>query len=418
MTVQITKLSKGLTVATDPVPRAKSAAIGIWVDVGARHEPAELNGVSHMLEHMAFKGTGRRSARQIAEEIEAVGGHLNAYTSREQTAYVARILAEDVPLAVDILADILQNSAFDETELERERAVILQEIGQALDTPDDLIFDNLQEVAYPAQALGRTILGTPERVRGFGRGHLADYMAANYRAPTMILAASGAIDHDTLVALAERQFAGLANGGGSGHDAARYVGGEHRQERELEQVHLVLGLDGVTYEDPDFYASQVYATLLGGGMSSRLFQEIREIRGLAYSIYAFAASYVDTGLFGVYAGTGEAEAAEIVPVIIDEMAKSAEVSEEEVARARAQHKAGIVMSAESLSSRVEQLARQLLIFGRPIPIDEIVAKIDQVDTAAIRRIAGRVMSSAKPSLAAIGPLSRLESYDTLTARFG
>ncbi len=318
MTVQITKFSNGLTIATDPVPQAKSAAIGIWVDVGARHEPAELNGVSHMLEHMAFKGTARRSARQIAEEIEAVGGHLNAYTSREQTAYVARILAEDVPLAVDILSDILQNSVFDETELERERAVILQEIGQALDTPDDIIFDNLQEVAYPSQALGRTILGTPERVKGFGRAHLADYMAANYRAPTMILAASGAVDHDMLVALAESKFAGLRNGRGSTHEPARYVGGDHRTERELEQVHLLLGFDGVTYDDPDFYAAQVYATLLGGGMSSRLFQEVREIRGLAYSIYAFAASYVDTGMFGVYAGTGEGEAAEIVPVIVDE----------------------------------------------------------------------------------------------------
>ncbi len=418
MTVQITKFSNGLTIATDPVPQAKSAAIGIWVDVGARHEPAELNGVSHMLEHMAFKGTARRSARQIAEEIEAVGGHLNAYTSREQTAYVARILAEDVPLAVDILSDILQNSVFDETELERERAVILQEIGQALDTPDDIIFDNLQEVAYPSQALGRTILGTPERVKGFGRAHLADYMAANYRAPTMILAASGAVDHDMLVALAESKFAGLKNGRGSTHEPARYVGGDHRTERELEQVHLLLGFDGVTYDDPDFYASQVYATLLGGGMSSRLFQEVREIRGLAYSIYAFAASYVDTGMFGVYAGTGEGEAAEIVPVIVDEIANSAEVSEEEVARVRAQHKAGIVMSLESLSSRVEQLARQLLIFGRPIPIDEIVAKIDRVDAAAVRRMAEKVMSSVKPSMAAIGPLSRLESYDTLIARFG
>jgi predicted Zn-dependent peptidase len=234
----------------------------------------------------------------------------------------------------------------------------------------------------------------------------------------MILAASGAVDHDMLVALAESKFAGLKNGRGATHEPARYVGGDHRTERELEQVHLLLGFDGVTYDDPDFYASQVYATLLGGGMSSRLFQEVREIRGLAYSIYAFAASYVDTGMFGVYAGTGEGEAAEIVPVIVDEIANSAEVSEEEVARVRAQHKAGIVMSLESLSSRVEQLARQLLIFGRPIPIDEIVAKIDRVDAAAVRRMAEKVMSSVKPSMAAIGPLSRLESYDTLIARFG
>jgi predicted Zn-dependent peptidase len=389
------------------------------VNVGARHEPAALNGVSHMLEHMAFKGTERRSARGIAEEIEAVGGHLNAYTSREHTAYVARVLSADVPLAVDIIADILQNSVFDETELERERHVILQEIGQALDTPDDLVFDNLQEIAYPAQALGRTILGTPDRVRGFRRDDLASYMSANYRGPTMVLAAAGGVDHDALVALAQKQFGGLRNGGAVAHEPARYVGGDHRVEHDLEQVHLLLAFDGVTYDDPDFYAMQVYATLLGGGMSSRLFQEVREIRGLAYSIYAFAASYVDTGLFGVYAGTGEADVTELVPVIAEELAKPVQgVSEDEVARARAQHKAGTLMSLESSSSRVEQLARQLLIFGRPIPLDEVVAKIDEVDAAAIRRVAERVISSATPSLAAIGPLSRLESYDRLKARFG
>jgi len=419
MTVKITKLNNGLTIATDATPALKSAAIGIWVNVGARHEPVELNGVSHMLEHMAFKGTERRTARSIAEEIEAVGGHLNAYTSREHTAYVARVLSADVPLAVDIISDILQNSAFDQTELERERQVILQEIGQALDTPDDLIFDNLQEIAYPAQALGRTILGTPERVRGFRRDDLASYMSANYRGPTMILAAAGGVDHDDLVALAQKQLGGLGNGNVSSHDPAHYVGGDHRQERDLEQVHLLLGFDGVTYDDPDFYAMQVYATLLGGGMSSRLFQEVREIRGLAYSIYAFAASYVDTGLFGVYAGTGEAEVTELLPVIADELAKPvAGVSEDEVARARAQHKAGTLMSLESSSSRVEQLARQLLIFGRPIPLDEVVAKIDEVDASAIKRVAERVVSSSAPSLAAIGPLGRLETYDRLKARFG
>jgi len=419
MTVRITKLDNGLTVATDATPQLKSAALGIWVNVGARHEPAELNGVSHMLEHMAFKGTKRRSARGIAEEIEAVGGHLNAYTSREHTAYVARVLSADVPLAVDLISDILQHSVFDQTELERERAVILQEIGQALDTPDDLVFDNLQEIAYPSQALGRTILGTPERVRGFRRDDLASYMSANYRGPTMILAAAGGVDHDALVDLARTHLGGLSDGATSAHEPARYVGGDHRVVRDLEQVHLLLGFDGVTYDDPDFYAAQVYATLLGGGMSSRLFQEVREVRGLAYSIYAFAASYVDTGLFGVYVGTGEAEAAEIVPVIAEELAKPVtDVSDDEVARARAQHKAGTLMSLESSSSRVEQLARQLLIFGRPIPLDEVVAKIDQVDTAAIRRVAKRVVESSTPSLAAIGPLSRLESYDRVVTRFG
>src|SRR5258708_3297504 len=269
-----------------------------------RHEPAAINGVGHLLQHMAFKGTERASALAIAEEIEAVGGHLNAYTSREHTAYYAKVLKEDAPLAVDILADILQHSVFDPEELDRERTVILQEIGQAIDTPDDIIFDLFQERAYPDQAMGRPVLGRADIIGRIGRDTVAAYLHENYAAPRMVLAAAGNIDHDSLVAHAERVFAALPRVSAARTEPAIYVGGELREQRDLEQVHVALGFNGLAYTDPDHYAASVLSTALGGGMSSRLFQEIREKRGLVYTIYSFAHGYRDSGVFGVYAGTG------------------------------------------------------------------------------------------------------------------
>ncbi len=377
-----------------------------------------MNGVSHMLEHMAFKGTERRDARDIAEQIEAVGGYLNAYTSREQTAYFARVMKEDVPLAIDILADILQHSVFDESELARERDVVIQEIGQINDTPDDVIFDRLQEVAYPDQAMGRSILGTPDVVRGFRREVLAGYMADHYRGATMVLAAAGRVDHDAVVALAEEAFGSMPAGAPVSGEPAGYAGGPTLEERPLEQVHVVLAFEGVSFTDPDYYPTQVLSTVLGGGMSSRLFQEVRERRGLAYSVYSFASSYLDGGLFGVYAGTGEAEIADLVPVICEEISKVGHaVGEEELARARAQIKAGILMSLESSSSRCEQIGRQMLIYGRTLPVAELIAEIDGVDSDAVSRAAKRLAGSAAPSVAAIGPIAHLESYGDIAARF-
>ncbi len=419
MGVEITTLDNGLRVVSDAMPGLHTASVGVWVDAGARYETVDENGISHLLEHMAFKGTERRSARTIAEEIEAVGGHLNAYTSREQTAYYARVLSPDVPLAVDILADILQHSTFAEDELSRERQVVIQEIGQAEDTPDDIIYDLLQAVAYPEQPLGRPILGTADGVAGFQRATLAGYMQHHYRAPEMVLTASGGIDHRQLVALASEWFAGLSPAVDRQREPAVYGGGDYRQERDLEQAHVTLTFPGVSYDDADFQASQVYAMLLGGGMSSRLFQEVREKRGLAYSIYSFANSYLDGGLFTIYAGTGEKEAEDLLPLLADEVVKvAAKVSEEEVARARAQLKAGLLMSLESSSSRCEQIARQMLIFGQPLTVEDQLARIDAVDAATVSRVAGRLLGAGKPTLAAIGPIGRLEKYQRLTARFG
>ncbi|MBV8507286.1 MAG: insulinase family protein, partial [Alphaproteobacteria bacterium] len=366
MTTRVSRLANELRVATDTIQTVDTVSLGIWVDVGTRHEPAAVNGAAHFLEHMAFKGTERRSARDIAEEIEAVGGHLNAYTSRESTAYYAKVLKEDVPLALDMLADILQNSTFDPDELERERTVILQEIGQANDTPDDIIFDHFQECAYPEQAMGRPVLGRPEIIRSLARDAVVAYLRDHYGAQRMVLAAAGNIEHERLVDLADTLLSALPAERAVSTEPARYAGGDRRENRDLEQLHLVLGFPGVTLGDPDYYAASVLSTAFGGGMSSRLFQEIREKRGLVYAIHSFVHGYRDGGLFGIYAGTGEDEAAELVPALCDEALKLQDgFTEVELKRAKAQMKAGLLMSLESTSARCEQLAQHLLIYGTP-----------------------------------------------------
>jgi predicted Zn-dependent peptidase len=413
---QVSVLENGLRIVTDSMAEVATAAIGIWVDVGTRHEPEEINGVAHLLEHMAFKGTTRRSARAIAEEIENVGGHLNAYTSRESTAYYARVLQDDVPLAIDLLADILQHSVFDAEELQRERMVILQEIGQALDTPDDLIFDLFQEQAYPAQGLGRPVLGQAEIIRTIERDAVAEYQQTHYGASRMVLSAAGAVDHAEIVALAGACFGGLADRQGMALPPARYVGGDRRIEKDLEQVHLVLGFPSVSYTDPDYYAASVLSTLVAGGASSRLFQEIREKRGLVYSIYSFGAAYADGGLFGIYAGTGEDEVAELVPVLCGELVATADsLTEAEIARTRAQLKASLLMGLESSSSRADHFANHLLIHRRPLPNAEITALVDAVDGAAVARVARRIFSGP-PTVAALGPIGQVEEFDRIAGR--
>ncbi len=418
MSVRVTTLENGMRVLTDAMDSVETVSLGVWVDVGTRHEPAEVNGVAHLLEHMAFKGTERRSALDIAAEIEAVGGHLNAYTSREHTAYYAKVLKEDTALAVDILADILQHSVFDPKELERERAVILQEIGQAIDTPDDIIFDLFQERAFPDQAMGRPVLGRAEIVSRIDRDTVAGYMRRHYGAPGMLLAAAGNVDHDALVALARRAFMRLAGERTGRSEPARYVGGDLREERDLEQVHVVLGFPGFPFADEDYYAASVVSSALGGGMSSRLFQEVREKRGLVYAIYSFTHAYSDGGLFGIYAGTGEEEVEELMPVLCDEIRRLGEGLEPaELERARAQLKAGLLMSLESTTARCEQQAAHMLVFGQPLDLGEMVARIDAVDAAAVARVARR-LRAAPPTLTALGPIGRIEPYRRIAERLG
>lgn len=416
MTICLSSLRNGLRIATDRVETVDTVAIGVWVDVGTRHEPAMINGVAHFLEHMAFKGTERRSALAIAEEIEAVGGHLNAYTSRESTAYYAKVLKEDTPLALDILADILQHSTFEPEELERERQVILQEIGQANDTPDDIVFDYFQERAYPDQAMGQPVLGRPEIIRTLPREAVVGYLRDHYGAERMVLAASGNIAHERVVALAEELLSELPAHRPVVAEPARYAGGDRREERDLEQLHLVLGFPGLALDDPDYYAASVLSTAFGGGMSSRLFQEIRERRGLVYTIHSFAHSYRDTGLFGIYAGTGEEEAAELIPALCEEVRRlGAGLRPVELARAKAQMKAGLLMALESTSARCEQLAQHLLIHGTPFDPAEIVRRIEAVDEAAVGRVLAR-WHTAPPTLTALGPLARVESFGRVRER--
>jgi predicted Zn-dependent peptidase len=416
MTIRTTTLANGLRVITDSIPTVDTVSLGIWVDVGTRHEAPAINGVAHFLEHMAFKGTERRSARDIAEEIEAVGGHLNAYTSRESTAYYAKVLKEDVGLALDILADILLHSNFDPAEMERERQVILQEIGQANDTPDDIIFDHFQARAFPDQAMGRPVLGSPEIIRQLSREAVIGYLSGHYSAGRMVLSASGNLDHNRIVDMAETLLSEMPAERPVSTEPARYVGGEHRQARDLEQLHLVLGFPGLTLEDPDYYAASVLSTAFGGGMSSRLFQEIREKRGLVYTINSFAHSYRDGGLFGIYAGTGEDEATELVPVLCDETLRLADgFTDSELARAKAQMKAGLLMSLESTGARCEQMAQYMLIHGTPFDPAEMVQRIEAVDNDAIGRVVAR-WHSAPPTLAALGPVDELEDFERVRAR--
>ncbi|MGR3793946.1 M16 family metallopeptidase [Vannielia sp. SX4] len=406
-----------MRIVTEAMPGLASASVGLWINAGGRHERVEQNGIAHFLEHMAFKGTARRSALQIAEEIEDVGGYINAYTGREMTAYYARVLAADVPLALDVIADIVLEPAFDLGEIEVERGVILQEIGQALDTPDDIIFDWLQEAAYPGQAMGRTILGPPERIQAFGRGDLAGFVAEHYGPEHLVLAAAGAVDHDQIVKLAEKAFGHLTPRPMRSEEPARFVGGETREIRPLEQVHFAMGLESPNYRAPDIYTAQIYASAMGGGMSSRLFQELREKRGLCYSIYAQAGAYGDTGLMTIYAGTSGEDIAGLSEVVIDELRRAGDdLSHAELERARNQLKAGLLMGLEGPSSRAERNARMVTIWDRVPATAETVEKIDAVTLDDLRGFASRLASDAPAALALYGPAERAPGLSGLKER--
>nr|WP_302477086.1 pitrilysin family protein [Ruegeria arenilitoris] len=411
------QLTNGFRIVSEQMPGLQSAAIGIWVTAGGRHERIEQNGIAHFLEHMAFKGTERRSALQIAEAIEDVGGYINAYTSREVTAYYARVLKDDVALAMDVIGDIVLNPVFDPREIEVERGVILQEIGQAHDTPDDVIFDWLQEQSYRDQPLGRTILGPTERVSAFSRDDLSAFVAEHYAPDQMILSAAGAVDHDQLMKLAEEMFGHLQPRKGLLPEPARFTGGEARRDKALEQAHFALALESPGYRNDEIYTAQIYSTALGGGMSSRLFQEVRETRGLCYTIFAQTGAYADTGTTTIYAGTSADQVGELATITIDEMKRAAEdMSAEEVARARAQMKAGMLMGLESPSNRAERLARLVQIWGRVPPLEETVAKIDAVSTADVRAFAEKMAVQAPAALALYGPVGGAPTLEQLQER--
>jgi predicted Zn-dependent peptidase len=410
MSVEITRLHSGLSVVTDRMPHLETASLGVWIGSGSRNEKPDEHGISHLLEHMAFKGTRRRTARQIAETIEAVGGDLNAATSVESTGYFARVLKADVLLALDVLSDILSEPTFDADELRREQSVIVQEIGATEDAPDDLVFDRLQETAFPQQPVGRSILGTRETVRSFTPSRLRNYLTRNYRAPGMVVAAAGAVEHQAIVAEVDKRLAGFKGPAAPEPEPAHFRGGTRVETRELEQVHIAMALQGVPVRDEQLYSLQVFTSVLGGGMSSRLFQEVRETRGLCYAIHAFHMPFSDTGLFALYAGTDETDAPELMRVVIDQISNATEtLNDTEVSRAKAQMKAGLLMALESSEARVGQLARQMLAYGRPIPLEEIVTKVDAVTIESARAAGRALIGRAKPAIAALGPGSGLAS---------
>lgn len=416
---RLTTLANGFRIVSEHMPGLASAAVGIWVMAGARHERPEENGIAHFLEHMAFKGTTRRTALQIAEEIEDVGGYINAYTSRDATAYYARVLAGDVPLALDVIADIVLDPAFEPREIEVERGVILQEIGQALDTPDDVIFDWLQEASYPDQAIGRPILGAAERVASHGPDALRGFVAGHYRPARMILAAAGAVDHDALVTLAGDLFGHLPPLDAPPTEPARFHCGERREVKRLEQAHFALALEAPDFRHRDVFTAQIFAGILGGGMSSRLFQKLREERGLCYTTFAQAGAHEDTGAITIYAGTGAGQIRALAELTIDEVRRAAEdVSEPELARARAQMKAGLLMGLESPSARAERLARMLAIWDRVPSLEETVEKIDAVDLAALRAYGERTATEARIAMALYGPVRRAPELEALRERLG
>lgn len=417
MSAGIHRLSNGLRIVTEPMPGLHSAAIGLWVTAGGRHERLEQNGIAHFLEHMAFKGTPTRTALAIAEEIEDVGGYINAYTGKEMTAYYARVLKADVARALDILADIVLNPLFARADIEVERGVILQEIGQALDTPDDIIFDWLQEAAFPDQPFGRTILGPTERVSAFGKTDLAGFVREHYGPSQLVLSAAGAIDPDQILREAELLFGDLPPRPSLAVLPARWRGSERREERELEQAHLALAFEGPGVRTDAAYVAQIYASALGGGMSSRLFQELRERRGLCYTIFAQAGAYDDTGLITLYAGTGPDQIRELTELTVDELRRAADgFTPAEIDRARAQMKAGLLMGLEGPSARAERLARMLSVWDRVPDLDETVARIDAVTPEAVRAFAQALATRADPALALLGPVAGAPERGELARR--
>jgi predicted Zn-dependent peptidase len=418
MSVERTELKNGLTVVSHAMAEVETVSLGIWVGAGSRSEGAAEHGVAHFLEHMAFKGTARRSARDIVEEIEAVGGDLNAATSVDSTAYYARVMRQDMPLALDILSDILLEPRFDRAELARERDVILQEIAASMDSPEDIVYDLVSEAAFPEQPVGRPILGTVESVSRFDRPHLGAYLTAHYHAPNMVLAAAGAVDHAALVAEAERRLAGLQEKTAPEPQSAVYIGGAKRSDKPFEQTHLMLAFEAPPYRHPDYFANQILAGALGGGMSSRLFQEVRERRGLCYSIYAFSTGLTDSGMFAIHAAGAPDRADALFAVIRDELKRAAEqgFDDVEIARVKAQLKMGLLAGLESSGARSEQIARQILIHGRVLPTEELIERVEQVETADLRSIAEQLLASPL-SLATAGPIVNVARFDAVAEKF-
>jgi predicted Zn-dependent peptidase len=413
---QLTTLPNGLRVATERLPGVETVAVSVTVGTGARYESEAENGISHLLEHMAFKGTTTRTARDIAEAFDAIGGQLNAYTSMELTVYYAKLLKQDIRLAVDILADILQNSTFAEDELVREKEVIVQEIAMHRDMPDDLIVDYYDETSYPNQPMGRSILSTEEKVRGYTSDDLRAYMNKYYQPSNMVVVASGNVEHEHFVALVQEYFKLQSGTSTPPCENASYGGGEALVTGDFEQLHLLIGLPAVDMHSPDHYALQLYANILGGGMSSRLFQEVREKRGLAYTVYAMSAAYADVGMMTLYAATSPDKAGELSGVLCDQIAGMAkDITDAEIARAKNQQKAELLMARENTQTVSTWIGRHVMLYGEYRPAEFITQRIDAISKPQLLALAKKI-AGGKPTVAALGDVSGMLPYGQLLDR--
>ncbi|MGE0182235.1 MAG: M16 family metallopeptidase [Parvularculaceae bacterium] len=398
-------LSNGVRVFVDPMDGLESAALGVWVRAGAIDETPEESGVAHLLEHMAFKGTKTRTARRIAEEIENVGGYLNASTGYSRTGYYARVLRNDVGMALTLLADILTDPLLDETELAKEREVVIQEIGEAADAPEDAVMELIQTLCFQNHALGRPILGTVETVQSHTRTRLGGFMTKHYAPEDIVIAASGAVSTEDILRQSENLFAARAPvRRNSRTQRPQYIGGAEHDAREIEQTHIALAFPGAAVRDADFFATRIYSECLGGGMSSRIFQSVREERGLAYSVYSFADSYDETGVVGVYVGADAKNTPEAISLIRREMHNlAASPTKAEIERARVMLKSTMLMGLESPSTRTETAVGQLFSHGRLISPAEISERLDDVNADDVRAVAQKAASCAAPSIAIVGP---------------
>ena len=403
MEIKQSVLKNGLRIITAERPQIETVSLGIWVNTGSACETVEDNGISHFIEHMVFKGTKKRNSLQISEDIENVGGATNAYTSRHFTCFYAKMLKDDLELAADVICDFITDPTFDSEEMRKEKEVVVQEIKQSTDTPDDLVFDYFQEIAFPNQASGRTILGSIDNVRSFNKDRMLNYMKTHYTADRMVAVGVGKIDHDKFVKIIEDRMNCVSTHANFEEDLQNYVGGSKIIDKDIEQTHFVLGFEGASYKNEDYYKYSVLSTIFGGGMSSRLFQEIREKRGLVYTVNSFNQALKHTGIFGIYAGTSQKELNELVPVVINEIKKitTSKVSDIELNRAKTQIKASLLMSLESSSTTAEIIARQMLLFNRVIPTKEIVEKIEEITKDDLLMVAQKIFSS-KPTYTLLG----------------
>lgn len=409
-------LSNGIRVVSETLPKSRSVSIGVWVKVGSRHEPHEVGGISHFIEHLFFKGTKKRTAKEIAIEMDSLGGEMNAFTTQETTTYYAKVVDEHLPTAIDLLSDIFLGSKFDPADIDKERKVILEEIKGVEDTPDDYIHELFVGSVWPENSLGRPILGTKETIAGIKHQQIINYLDHYYAPKEIVISVAGNFEHGKLIELLERSFGKFSRTGMHKETATPvFSPGVRVKKKQLEQVQLCIGCKGLHYTHEDRYVISALNTVLGNSMSSRLFQEVREQNALAYSIYSYVTAYRDTGLLTVYAGTDPSSALEAIRLIVKEISKIRDegISHAEETRVKNQIKGNLILSLESSNSHMTRLARQEIYYGKYLSIDDIVKGVEKVTRDEINQLAQKLFKKGNLSLAILGPLAKADVPDSV-----